>query len=43
MALDPKFAGQVYSADVSPKAIHTLELCQYTYLSIPTLLPSLPY
>ncbi|KAL8894842.1 MAG: hypothetical protein Q9207_008396, partial [Kuettlingeria erythrocarpa] len=27
MALAPKFAGQAFSADVSPKAIHTIELC----------------
>ena len=26
MALAPKFAGQAYSANVSPKAIHTIEL-----------------
>ena len=26
MALAPKFAGQAYSANVSPKAIHTVEL-----------------
>ncbi|KAG8527081.1 uncharacterized protein KY384_008510 [Bacidia gigantensis] len=26
MALAPKFAGQAYSANVSPKAVHTLEL-----------------
>ena len=27
MALAPKFAGQAYSADVNPKAVHTIELC----------------
>ena len=26
MALAPKFAGQAYSADISPKAVHTIEL-----------------
>ncbi|KAL8839135.1 MAG: hypothetical protein Q9176_004638 [Flavoplaca citrina] len=26
MALAPKFAGQAYSADVTPKVVHTLEL-----------------
>ncbi|KAI4225740.1 MAG: hypothetical protein L6R36_003703 [Xanthoria steineri] len=51
MALDPKFAGQVYSAEVSPKAIHTLELfldyvCPYSAKMFLTLassvLPLLP-
>ncbi|MCJ1452575.1 hypothetical protein MMC28_002918 [Mycoblastus sanguinarius] len=28
MALAPKFAGQAYSANVSPKAVHTIELCR---------------
>ena len=28
MALAPKFAGQAYSAGVSPKAINTIELCK---------------
>lgn len=27
MALPPKFAGQAFSAGVSPKAVHTIELC----------------
>ena len=31
MALAPKFAGQAYSAGITPKAIHTLELCPYLF------------
>lgn len=27
MALPPKFVGQAFSAGVSPKAVHTVELC----------------
>ncbi|KAL9578127.1 MAG: hypothetical protein Q9212_005918 [Teloschistes hypoglaucus] len=51
MALAPKFAGQAYSVDVSPKAIHTLELfldyvCPFSakmFLTLSTdVLPSLP-
>ncbi|KAL8725587.1 MAG: hypothetical protein Q9181_006361 [Wetmoreana brouardii] len=51
MALAPKFAGQAYSADVSPKAIHTIELfldyvCPFSAKMFLTLyhsiLPSLP-
>ncbi|CAF9936523.1 MAG: hypothetical protein ALECFALPRED_006876 [Alectoria fallacina] len=51
MALAPKFAGQAYSAEVSPKAIHTIELyldyvCPFSAKMFSTLynsvLPSVP-
>jgi len=28
MALAPRFTGQAYSAKVSPRAVHTIELCE---------------
>lgn len=51
MALAPKFAGQVYSAGISPKAVHTIELyldyvCPYSAKMFNTLyskvLPDVP-
>ena len=51
MALPPKFAGQAYSAAVSPKALHTIELyldyvCPFSAKMFTTLydsvLPSIP-